>query len=132
MNDHSNKPDTSNKISRRTVLKHGAAAVVGTGALTGFPMIWAQNIKNVTLRQFGTGVSNINQIAEKCKEDLGITLQMTALDTDSTAQRVATQPKAFDIADIEYFTLKKVWGSGNMQPMDISKLKQFEIGRAHV
>ncbi|NIP90233.1 MAG: ABC transporter substrate-binding protein, partial [Gammaproteobacteria bacterium] len=63
----------------------------------------------------GTGVSNINQIAEKCKEDLGITLQMTALDTDSTAQRVATQPKAFDIADIEYFTLKKVWASGNMQ-----------------
>ncbi len=114
------------KISRRTALKRGAAAIVGTSALGGFPMIWAQNIKNVTLRQFGTGVSNINQIAEKCKEDLGITLQMTALDTDSTAQRVATQPKAFDIADIEYFTLKKVWASGNMQPMDISKLKHFD------
>ena len=95
-------------------------------AITGFLTIWAQNIKNVTLRQFGTGVSNINAIAKKAKEDLGINLELTALDTDATAQRVVTQPKSFDIADIEYFTLKKVWPSGNMQPMDISKLKYFD------
>ena len=112
--------------SRRSVLKKGAAAAVGASALGGFPMIWAQNIKDVTLRQFGTGVSNVNTIAEKCKEDLGFTLEMTALDTDTTAQRVATQPKAFDIADIEYFTLKKVWGAGNMQPMDISRLDHYD------
>ena len=120
---------TDRTVTRRTMLKRGAAlsgAAVAGGAITGFPMVWAQNIKDVTLRQFGTGVSNINAIAEKAKEDLGITLQMTALDTDSTAQRVVTQPKSFDIADIEYFTLKKVWGAGNMQPMDISRLQQFD------
>ena len=50
-------------------------------------------------------------------------LEMTALDTDTTAQRVVTQPKSFDIADIEYFTVKKVWGAGNMQPFDVSKLR---------
>ena len=116
-------------ISRRTVLKRGAAATGGAiagSAIGGFPTIWAQNIKNITLRQFGTGVSNINAIAEMARKDLGLTLQMTALDTDSTAQRVVTQPKGFDIADIEYFTLKKVWGAGNLQPMDISRLKRFD------
>ncbi|MGA1538622.1 MAG: ABC transporter substrate-binding protein, partial [bacterium] len=101
-------------------------AAVGSQAITGFPTIWAQNIKNVTLRQFGTGVSNINEIAMRAKEDLGITLEMTALDTNATAQRVVTQPKSFDIADIEYFTLKNVWPSGNLQPMDISNLKHFD------
>ena len=98
---------------RRKFLKTTAAvggAALGSGLLTGFPTIWAQNIKNVTLRQFGTGVSNINEIAKKVKEDLGFTLEMTALDTDTTAQRVVTQPKSFDIADIEYFTVKKIWG----------------------
>ena len=119
-----------NGVSRRTLLKTGSAVVAGTAigskAITGFPTIWAQNIKNVTLRQFGTGVSNINEIAKRAKQDLGITLQMTALDTDSTAQRVVTQPRSFDIADIEYFTLKKVWASGNMQPMDIRKLKHYD------
>jgi putative spermidine/putrescine transport system substrate-binding protein len=123
-------PTTPNTLSRRDLLKRGSAvalgAAVGSQAITGFPTIWAQNIKNVTLRQFGTGVSNINAIAQKAKEDLGITLEMTALDTDATAQRVVTQPKSFDIADIEYFTLKKVWPSGNMQPMDISRLKYFD------
>ena len=121
---------TPNLLSRRDLLKRGSAfalgAAVGSQAITGFPTIWAQNIKNVTLRQFGTGVSNINAIAKKAKEDLGINLELTALDTDATAQRVVTQPKSFDIADIEYFTLKKVWPSGNMQPMDISKLKYFD------
>ena len=124
---------SSNKgqsVSRRDLLKTGSAVVagvaIGSNAITGFPTIWAQNIKNVTLRQFGTGVSNINEIAKRAKQDLGITLQMTALDTDSTAQRVVTQPRSFDIADIEYFTLKKVWGSGNMQPMDIRKLKYYD------
>ena len=118
------------RVSRRNLLKTGSAVVAGTAigsnAITGFPTIWGQNIKNVTLRQFGTGVSNINEIAKRAKQDLGITLQMTALDTDSTAQRVVTQPRSFDIADIEYFTLKKVWASGNMQPMDIRKLKHYD------
>ena len=123
-------PTSPKSLSRRDLLKRGSAialgATVGSQAITGFPTIWAQNIKNVTLRQFGTGVSNINAIAQKAKEDLGINLELTALDTDATAQRVVTQPKSFDIADIEYFTLKKVWPSGNMQPMDISKLKYFD------
>ena len=121
---------SSNKgVGRRKFIKGAAAAgglAAGSGLVTGFPMIMANNIKNVTLRQFGTGVSNINDIAKKVKEDLGFTLEMTALDTDTTAQRVVTQPKSFDIADIEYFTVKKVWGAGNLQPFDTRKLKNYD------
>ncbi len=112
------------KLSRRQILKTGAAAV---GATTlGAPMIWAQNIKDVTLRQFGTGVSNLNEVAAKVKEDLGFTLEMTALDSDSVTQRAATQPGSFDIADIEYWICKKVWPTGNLQAMDTSKIKNYD------
>jgi putative spermidine/putrescine transport system substrate-binding protein len=115
-------------ISRRNLLKTGAAAVagaaVGSGAITGFPTIWAQN--PITLRQFGTGVSNLNAIAEKCKADLGITLEMTATDSDAAAQRAVTQPDSYDIADIEYWILKKVFPSGVIQPMDVSKLTYYD------
>ncbi|MBL6597982.1 MAG: extracellular solute-binding protein [Alphaproteobacteria bacterium] len=116
-------------LSRRSVLKGAAAvtgAAIGSGAITGFPTIWAQNIKNVTLRQFGTGVSNLNEFAAKVSEDLGFTLEMTALDSDSVTQRAATQPKSFDIADIEYWICKKVWGAGNLQAMDTSKIKNYD------
>src|SRR5688500_9525666 len=122
-----NTTDNKTGISRRSLLKTGAAAVglaAGSGAITGFPTIWAQN--PITLRQFGTGVSNLNAIAEKCKEDLGITLEMTATDSDAAAQRAVTQPDSYDIADIEYWILKKVYPSGVIQPMDVSKLTYYD------
>ena len=112
--------------ARRTLLKGAAAVGLGAGTITGAPMIWAQNIKDVTLRQFGTGVSNLNDVAEKVKEDLGFTLEMTALDSDTVAQRAATQPNSFDIADIEYWICKKVWPAGNLQPMDVSKIAEYD------
>lgn len=114
-------------ISRRNLLKTAAAgtgAIVGSGLITGFPTIWAQN--PITLRQIGTGVSNINAIADKCKADLGITLEMTALDSDAAAQRTVTQPDSYDIADIEYWILKKVYPAGVIQPMDTAKLKYYD------
>jgi len=118
---------TKKGLSRRSLLKTGAAAAgvaLGTGAITGFPTIWAQTA--ITLRQFGTGVSNLNAIAEKCKADLGITLEMTATDSDAAAQRAVTQPDSYDIADIEYWIAKKVFPAGVMQPMDVKKLKYFD------
>tara|TARA_R110000868_G_scaffold79102_1_gene225190 strand:- start:150278 stop:151606 length:1329 start_codon:yes stop_codon:yes gene_type:complete len=125
---------TKNLLSAKDVTRRGfvkgaavtAGVAIGSGAITGFPTIWAQNIKNVTLRQFGTGVSNINAVADKVKEDLGFTLQMTALDSDAVAQRAVTQPKSFDIADIEYWICKKVFPAGTMQPMDTTKLKNYD------
>ncbi|MBV9834260.1 MAG: extracellular solute-binding protein [Alphaproteobacteria bacterium] len=114
---------------RRAMLK-GTAALAGTalgsGALGGFPTIWGQTTKNIALRQFGTGVSNINEIADKCKADLGITLQMTALDSDAVVQRAVTQPNSYDIADIEYWMVKKVFPANVLQAMDVKKIKYFD------
>ena len=119
-----------NGVTRRGLLKTTAAAVggaaIGSGAITGFPTIWAQNIKDITLRQFGTGVSDLNEIAEQCKKDTGITLKLTAMDSDAAAQRAITQPDSYDIADIEYWICKKVFPRGVMQPMDTKKLKFFD------
>jgi len=116
-------------LTRRQFLKNTAVlsvAAVASAPFSGFPMIWKQNIKNVTLRQFGTGVSNLNDIAKKCKEDLGINLEMTALDSDAVTQRAVTQPKSYDLADIEYWICKKVFPSGALQPIDVRKLRFFD------
>ena len=114
-------------ITRRTLAKTAAAAAGAASAFpTGFPTIWAQNIKDVTLRQFGTGVSALNPIAEKVKQDLGFTLNMTALDTDAVTQKAVTQPRSYDIADIEYFLCKKVFPTGVLQPMDTKKIKLYD------
>src|SRR5450755_4648919 len=113
------------KLSRCRLLERTAAGA-GAVAITGFPTVWAQNIKNVVLKQFGTGVSNQNAIADKVKQDLGFTLQMTALDSDAVTQRAVTQPKSYDIADIEYWICKKVFPAGVLRPMDTKKLKYYD------
>jgi putative spermidine/putrescine transport system substrate-binding protein len=117
------------ELGRRTVLK-GAAALaglgVGSGAVTGFPTIWSQTIKTITLRQFGTGVSAYNDIAVQVKKDLGFTMELSALDSDAVVQRAVTQPKSYDIVDSEYWMLPKIVPSGNLQPMDTKKIKLFD------
>jgi putative spermidine/putrescine transport system substrate-binding protein len=117
-------------VGRRSLLRTAGLATLGaaagSGAISGFPTIWAQNIKNVTLRQFGTGVSNLNAIADKVKQDLGFTLQMTALDTDAVTQKAVTQPRSYEVADIEYFVTKKIFPTGVLQPMDTKKIKLFD------
>lgn len=115
---------TKMRYSRRSLLKGGAAALAASAFPA--PMIWAQEIKDITLRQFGTGVSNLNEVAQKVKEDLGFTLEMTALDSDAVTQRAATQPDSFDIADIEYWIAKKVWPTGNLQAMDTSRIANYD------
>ena len=114
-------------IGRRKLLK-GAGVVAGAtlGSTVGAPMIWAQNNKNIVLRQFGTGVSNLNEVAEKCKADTGLTIQMTALDSDACVQRAVTQPNSYDIADIEYWMIKKIWPSKVLQPFDTKKLTYYD------
>ena len=112
------------RYSRRSILKGGAAAVAASAFPA--PMIWAQEIKDVVLRQAGTGVSAFNEVAAKVKEDLGFTLEMTALDSDAVTQRAATQPDSYDIADIEYWICKKVWPTGNLQAMDVSKIANYD------
>jgi putative spermidine/putrescine transport system substrate-binding protein len=65
------------RISRRAVLK-SAAALAGSSAISGFPTVWAQNIKDVVLRHAGPPVTAFPQIAEQASKDLGFTVQMQA------------------------------------------------------
>jgi putative spermidine/putrescine transport system substrate-binding protein len=59
------------------LLKAAAAitgSAVGAGGITGFPLIWAQNIKDVVLRHNGTPVTAIPAIGDQANKDLGFTV----------------------------------------------------------
>ncbi|NJL01880.1 MAG: extracellular solute-binding protein [Spirulinaceae cyanobacterium RM2_2_10] len=90
------------------------------------PEFNANHSKDVTLRFIGTGVSQINEIREKAEEDLGFKLEMRALSTDDNNQIAITQPGQYDIFDGEYFSLPLVIPSGNLRPLDVKRIRQFD------
>jgi putative spermidine/putrescine transport system substrate-binding protein len=111
-------------LTRRGILKGAGAvagAAVGSGAIRGFPAVISAEA--VTLRYLGTAVNQSADIASKAKEDLGITIEYIPVTTDDVSKRVITQPNSFDIVDSEYFSLKKLLPSGNLQGMDARKIK---------
>src|ERR1700712_4479970 len=108
------KPGSVTKsLSRRTILK-GAAALsglaLGSNAISGFPTIWAQNVKDVVLRHAGPPVSAIPQIAEQATRDLGFTIQMQTTENADLLNRLLSQPTAMDCADISMVWLKYLPG----------------------
>ena len=82
----SGRKHASTSLTRRGVLKGAAAiagAAIGSDAISGFPTIWAQNIKDVVLHHAGPPVTAIPAIAEQATKDLGFTVQMQASETQT-------------------------------------------------
>jgi putative spermidine/putrescine transport system substrate-binding protein len=113
--------------TRRRILAAAASAggwAIGSAALRGVPAVRAA--EPVTLRIAGTGVNQFKQLADKCKQDLGFTVQYTSLVSDDVVKRAVLQPSSFDLLDAEYWMLKKIVPSGNLQGIDTAKIKYYE------
>ena len=126
------------KFSRRHVIRTGLAAgafltATRCAAPSGTPnnpapgpQVNTNQSKDVTLRLIGTGVSQINDIRDKAQEDLGFKFDMRALSTEENNQIAITQPGQYDIFDGEYFSLPLVVPSGNLQPIDIKRITNYD------
>lgn len=123
------------KISRRHLIRTGLA----TGAMLTAascsptkttsnrgPTVITNKIKDVTLRLVGTGVSQINDIRDRAEKDLGFKLNMRALSTAENIQIAVSQPNQYDLFDGEYFSLPLVVPSGNLQPIDVKRIQEFD------
>ena len=119
------KPSSRKLIGRRKFLT-GTAAVAASTAVTGFPMIWAQNIKDITLLHVGASYSAIIDIARQASADLGFKVEMQNVDGDALINRIVTQPDTVEIADFEYAEVRKVFPRGVLQGLDTSKIANWE------
>jgi putative spermidine/putrescine transport system substrate-binding protein len=118
------------RISRRRLLKGAAAgaagAAIGSGMIKGFPTVWAQNIKDVTLTHLGMSYSTIIDIARQATKDLGFKIDMAVTDFPGFVNRVTTQPDSVDIADAEMSQIPLVVPRGVFQPADPNKIKLWD------
>ncbi len=115
--------------TRRQLLRSAAAvagAAIGSGAVRGFPTIWAQNIKDVTLINIGGSFECIKQIADQAGKDLGFTLVMQAVDPATQLQRTLTQPKSFDVNYSDNSTISYLQGKGLVKPINDKDYKLWD------
>ena len=118
-----------NGPSRRALLKAGGALLggaAGAGAITGFPTIWAQEIKDIELRHVGVSYSVVKAIGDQAAKDLGFKVTMQNLDTSAAINRFITQPDSVDIADVEGWQSKLATKRGVLQGIEVKKIKEFD------
>jgi putative spermidine/putrescine transport system substrate-binding protein len=116
-------------VSRRAVLKGGAAAAgvaAGSGVITGFPTIWAQNIKDVTLNHTGMSYSTLIDIARQASQDLGFTVEMSVTDHPGLTNRMINDPGSIDIADSEIWQTKVYVPQGVTQAVDVKRIELWD------
>jgi putative spermidine/putrescine transport system substrate-binding protein len=116
-------------LSRRGILKGAAAtagAAIGSGAVTGFPTIWAQNIKDIVIRHAGPTVTAIPAVAEQATKDLGFTVQMQAAENADLLNRFLSQSTSMDCADISLVYLRYLIGRNVLQPIPLAKFKYWD------
>jgi putative spermidine/putrescine transport system substrate-binding protein len=117
------------KISRRKILKGAAAAAglsAGSGLITGFPMVWAQNLKNVKLKHVGGSYSAIIDIGRQASKDLGFQVEMQTVDHAALLNRLVSQPTTIDVADIEFWFHYHLIGRNVLQPIELKKYKWWD------
>jgi putative spermidine/putrescine transport system substrate-binding protein len=123
-------PKTEAGVTRRGFLGTAGAAAVGvaagSGAISGFPTIWAQDIKDITLRHIGVSYSVVQAIGDQASKDLGFKVSMQNLDTSTALTRFITQPQSVDIPDLEAWQVKVCGPRGILQAIDRSKIKEFD------
>src|SRR4029450_13615524 len=103
-----------------------ASVMAGAELLTGFTLVWAQRLKEVTLLQVGGSYLAIIDIARQATKDFGFKIEMQNAATDALVNRVATQPKSLDIADIEYWMIGKLLSRGVLQGIDLQRFKYWD------
>jgi putative spermidine/putrescine transport system substrate-binding protein len=116
-------------ISRRRLIKTASAAAgvaVGSGALTGFPTICAQDVRDVTLIHAGPPVAAIPQIGEQATKDLGFTIRMQATENADLLNRFLSQSSTVDVGDVSIIFMKYVVGRNVLQAIPVSKYKSWD------
>jgi len=116
----------TSRITRRGVLAAAAGAAAGSGAITGFPTIWAQNIKDIELRHAGQPVTTLPQIAEQAAKDLGFKVTMQPAESSDLLNRFLSSSANIDIGDISLPYMKYLVGRNILQTIPVARFKNWD------
>ena len=113
-------------ITRRGVLAATAGVVAGSGAITGFPTIWAQNIRDIEIRHAGQPVTVLAPIGEQATKELGFKVTMQPSENADLINRFLTQSANIDVGDVSLAYMKYLVGRNVLQTIPVDKVKNWD------
>lgn len=116
-------------LSRRQVLKGTAAvtgAAIGSQLVTGFPTVWAQNIKDVTITHIGSIYTTNKTVAAQAAKDLGFKVDMQTLDQTTQINRMLTQPETVDVTDFGNTAMGYFKGKNLIMAIPVKEYKWWD------
>jgi putative spermidine/putrescine transport system substrate-binding protein len=139
--------EASSGMTRRDLLVKGgaaAAAVGGLGALAGPAAARTSQVARAgkftgTLNVISLGVEfPTPEVAKRIKHDLGFSVNVTATDPVTEAQKAITAPGTFDIFGGYNYQDIQAWSAHGLMPVDTTKIhawpqlyKLFAWGKVH-
>jgi putative spermidine/putrescine transport system substrate-binding protein len=111
-------------VDRRQALKTISKAVVGATTITQAPYVFAK--KTTQLKVLGTHVTLQEKIRQKAMEDLNIELIFEPRGSAAVLQKAAMAPESFDLYEQWSNSIRPLWTSGAIQPIDKNKIQYWD------
>lgn len=110
--------------NRRQALKSITGAVIGAAAIAKAPYVFAR--KRTQLKVLGTHVTLQETLRQKAMEDLDIDIVFEPRGSAAVLQKASMQPNSFDLYEQWSNSIRPLWGSGSLQPIDKKRLRYWD------
>ncbi|MGJ8682120.1 ABC transporter substrate-binding protein [Paraglaciecola sp.] len=111
-------------LNRRAALKSIGKTVVGAAAIVKAPYVFAK--KRTQLKVLGTHVTLQQELKRRAMDDLGLDLIYEAKGSAAVLQKASVNPQAFDLYEQWSNSIRPLWASGSIQPIDKKRLTYWD------
>jgi putative spermidine/putrescine transport system substrate-binding protein len=114
-------------LDRREFLKKGALLGASAAVSTlSFPAILHAKNKYPTIKVIGTHVTLQETIRLQAQKDLGINIEFYPGGSAEVMLRASTNPGSFDLYEQWSNSIRPLWESDSIQPIEVKKLKYWD------
>ncbi|MCP4687698.1 MAG: extracellular solute-binding protein [Desulfobacterales bacterium] len=120
-----NSSPPGKKVTRRQFIKTAARSGLAAGLALKAPFVHAG--RKIEIRFLSSGVAFHREIAERAKQDLGVTVRMEmAATTEESLARAISHPRTIDLMDIDYGQIKLLLKMKRIRPIETKRLAHVD------
>jgi putative spermidine/putrescine transport system substrate-binding protein len=119
-------PGAPPDMARRKLVGAAAATAGVAHAISGFPLIWAQDIKNIELRHAGSSTGVVKAVTERASRELGFKVSAQVLGPAEHTRQMLEHPESADVMTLQAWQTKLATKQGMLQGIQRSRIKEFD------